>query len=324
MAMLTTRLTTLLGCEIPIQQAGMGGLPSLPLVVAVSAAGGFGMLGAAGLPAPLLTEILDRLAAQGTRPFGVNFLLPYLTDPGCVSVAARRARLVDFFYGAPDAGLVARVHTAGALAGWQVGSLAEARAAAAAGCDVISAQGIEAGGHVRGRVSMLASLARVLDAVPVPVIAAGGIGTGRAMAAALAAGADGVRIGTRLLGAAEAGIHPTYLAALIAAEAEDTVYTGAFTVNSMQAPHRVLRSSLAAAEAFAGPVVGEVALPSPGQRAAVRRFESVVPLATTTGEVAAMPLWAGESVGAIQRAQPAAEILTELARDAERLLRRWT
>ena len=108
------------------------------------------------------------------------------------------------------------------------------------------AQGIEAGGRVRGRVGLLALLDEVLGAVDVPVLAAGGTGSGRAMAAALAAGAEGVRVGTRFVAAAESDAHPAWVDRLVAARAEDTVYGRTFTA-WWDAPGRVLRSSVEAA-----------------------------------------------------------------------------
>jgi NAD(P)H-dependent flavin oxidoreductase YrpB (nitropropane dioxygenase family) len=102
---------------------------------------------------------------------------------------------------------------------------------AEAGCDLIVAQGVAAGGHIRGTVGLQALLDEVLIAVEVPVLAAGGIGTGRALAAALVEGASGARVGTRFVAAAEADAHPEYVGRLIAARAEDTVYTQAFSTN---------------------------------------------------------------------------------------------
>ena len=173
---------------------------------------------------------------------------------------------------------------------------------------------------MRGTVGLLALLGEVLGAVDVPVLAAGGIGTGRAMATALAAGADGIRVGTRFVAAAEAGVHPRYVEALIAARAENTVYTQAFSATWPDAPHRLLRSCIAAAEAFRGDTVGETARLD-GAMVPVVRFASMVPDRTTTGAIEAMSLWAGESVSAVNRVQPAAEILSELADEAETLLR---
>ncbi|HEV8163681.1 MAG TPA: nitronate monooxygenase, partial [Actinomycetota bacterium] len=102
-------------------------------------------------------------------------------------LAASRARLVEFFWADPDPALVELVHAGGALAGWQVGSVEEAERAADAGCDLVIAQGVEAGGHVRGTVALLPLLAGVLEVVTVPVLAAGGIASARSMAAVLAA-----------------------------------------------------------------------------------------------------------------------------------------
>ena len=209
------------------------------------------------------------------------------------------------------------------LASWQIGSEEEARAAADAGCDFIIAQGIEAGGHVRGQIGLLALLDAVLSAVDVPVLAAGGIGTGRALAAVLAAGADGARIGTRFVAAEEAEAHPRYVEALIAAGPSDTVRSDTFALDYPGAPHRALRSSVAAAQAFQGDVVGEVLSPSDGDRVPVRRFQKLTITRHVSGAIEAMPHWAGESVRGVTRVQPAAEIVRELAGEAERLLRRW-
>jgi len=320
--MLPTRFTKLVGCTVPIQQAGMGAAAPPELAAAVSEAGAFGMLGAArgGLNATTLAGMLDRTRKLTTRPFGVNFIM----RPGGVAArsprqfieqAASAARAVEFFYTDPNAEFVRIVHDHGALASWQVGSREEALAAAEAGCDLIVAQGIGAGGHVRGTVGLLDLLCEVLESVPeVPVLAAGGIGNGRAMAAALAAGADGVRVGTRFVAAEEAGVHPIYTEAVIAARAQDSVYTRTFHVGWPEAPHRVLRSSIDAAEAFQGEIIGKV-VNLDGTQPAVPRFSTTVADRTATGEV-------GESVSAVKRVLPAREVVRELAEEAEDLLRR--
>src|SRR5437879_4386105 len=153
---------------------------------------------------------------------------------------------------------------------------------------------------------------------------AGGIGTGRAMAAALAAGASAVRVGTRFVAAEEAGTHPVYVDKLIAAEAKDTILTEAFSANWPNAPHRVLRSCVEAVERFQGEFVGETVQPwAPGVRVPVQTRASFVADKTTTGEFDAMPLWAGESVDGVKRIQKAGEIVRELADEAERHLRKW-
>src|SRR5262249_2997241 len=191
------------------------------LVLAVAEAGGLGMLGGVMLPPQVLAGMLDDLAARTRGAFGVNFLMPFL-DRDAVPVAATRARVVEFFYGEPEAALVDAVHAGGALACWQVGSLGEAVAAARAGCDLIVAQGTEAGGHVRGRVGLLPLLNAVLDSVDIPVIAAGGIGTARDVAATLAAGAAGVGGGARLVAAPAGGAPPQDVAAPRPAGAGET------------------------------------------------------------------------------------------------------
>jgi NAD(P)H-dependent flavin oxidoreductase YrpB (nitropropane dioxygenase family) len=201
-----------------------------------------------------------------------------------------------------------------------VGSAGEARAAVDAGCDLVVAQGVEAGGHVRGTVGLLPLLDDVLAAVgrDVPVGAAGGIGTGRAMAAALAAGADAVRVGTRFLAASEADVHPEYLARLIDAGAADTVLTTAFSVMWPDAPHRVLRSAVEEADACADEIVGELVMGD--NRMPLPRFAVPCPGRTTTGRIGAMALYAGQSVGAVRRMQPAAEIVAELIDEARAAL----
>jgi nitronate monooxygenase len=326
---LTTRFTKLVGCTVPIQLAGMDALANQRLAAAVANAGGQGMVSWAGMRADNLTETLDDLRQQTAGVFGVNFLIPDFEDEPeevrqCVSVAAARAKVIDFFYHDPVPSLVEIVHQHGALACWQVGSRHEAIAAVKAGCDFIIAQGIEAGGHVRGRIGLLALLNEVLESVEVPVLAAGGIGTGRALAAVLAAGADGARVGTRFVAAEEAGAHPTYVQALIAAEADDTFYGDVFSANWANAPHRALRSSIEAAQAFEGEIVGERLNLRTGTRVPVHRFDSLTVTMDTTGSIEAMPHWAGESVDGVKRVQPAAEIVRELAGDAEALLRRWS
>ena len=304
-----TAFTELVGCELPLQLAGMGGYTDPALIAAVCEAGGFGMLGLGGAPAQFVEPILEAMTAATDKPFGVNFLMPFL-DRDAVSIAATRCRFVEFFYDDPDASLVELVHGGGALAGWQVGSAREARAAADAGCDVVIAQGTEAGGHVRGTKPLDAVLADVVSAVSVPVVASGGIGTADRVKAVLEAGASAARIGTRFLAAAESVAHPDYIAALIAASSDDTVITTAFGVGWPDAPHRVLRSSLQAAQAATEDVIGTMKMGP--MDAPVMRLSPPWPQKDTTGNVAAMSMYAGTSVDAVTKRQPAAEIVAEL------------
>ena len=292
---LSTRITELFGCRYPLQAAGMGGLSAPDLALAVAGAGGIGML--SGIDGrDVLRPQLDAVPAGAA--VGVNFLVPFL-QLEAVEEAAERAPYVELFWGEPDAPLVARIHEGGARAGWQVGSFDEARAAADAGCDVVVAQGVEAGGHVRGTLGLLPLLAEVRDSVDVPVIGGGGIGTGRQMAAALRAGADAVRVGTRFVAADEMQAHPVYVDALIASGAADTVVTTRFGDGWPDAPHRVLRSALEAGERLGDEQVWAPDWPGAG----------------ATGHIEAMALYAGTSVDGVRRRQPAAAIVEELIAD---------
>ena len=237
----------------------MGGGTGTPeLAAAVSRAGGLGMLSST-FPMPV-DEQLSRVQERTDRPVGVGFFAFELSArTGELELAARRARVVDVFWGDPDATVVERIHAGGAIAFWQVGSLDEAVAAVDAGCDAVIAQGIEAGGHVRGTTPLATLLRQVVAAVEVPVIAAGGIATGAALAGALDAGASAVRVGTRFLATAESGAHPDYVTALLAAAAGATVHTTAFGEGWPDAPHRVLRVALERAAAGAGRVVARAA-----------------------------------------------------------------
>jgi NAD(P)H-dependent flavin oxidoreductase YrpB (nitropropane dioxygenase family) len=319
--MIVTSFTKLVGVSAPIQLASMPGICTPDLVAAVADAGGLGMIGAPLMSAPVLEAALEQLSERTDGVFGVNFLIPFL-DPDCLSVAARRARVVEFFYGEPDARLVERAREFGALVSWQVGSVDEAAAAERAGCDFVVVPGTEAGGHVRGETSLLPLLSKVLDAARVPVVAAGGIATARSLAAVLACGCGGARMGTRFLAAAESGAHPGYVKALLAASAADTCLTEAFSGMWPNAPHRVLRSAIAAAEALKEDVIGEVKLAE--QVLPIQRFSVIAPTSTTTGHIDAMALYAGESVGNVTSVQPAAAIVSELVAGAERLLREAT
>lgn len=314
---ITTRFTELVGCQVPIQLAGMGATSTPELAAAVSNAGGLGML--TFITDDLSADVDATLAATAGRPFGVNFLMPFF-DRTLLEAIAHRVRIVEWFWGRPDPVLVGVAHDAGALAAWQVGSRDEAAAAADAGCDLIVAQGVEAGGHVRGTVGLLPLLDAVLGAVEVPVVAAGGIGTGRGVAAVLAAGASAARIGTRFAATRESGAHPSYKQALVRAEAADTVLTQTFSVGWPEAPHRVLRSAVQAAEALDAEQAGEAS--GGGFPPVIPRFAVQSPNRATRGHIEAMALYAGQSVTAVTAITPAADVLREIAADAEELLLR--
>src|SRR2546425_1877307 len=236
--MLQTKFTELLGCTVPLQQAGMGKIASPALAAAVADAGGLGMVSGIGAaPAEYVARILDGLRRSTSGAFGANFIVDGVRETGkldadflkVLEVAASRAPVVEFFYEQPDRELVEIAHAGDALVSWQVGSGPEAVAAEGVGCDLIVAQGTEAGGHVRGKIGLLALLGEVLPSVKVPVVAAGGIGTRRAMAAALAARASAGRGGTRVGAAGEAGGHPPAAGKLLAGGGEGTLPTEALS-----------------------------------------------------------------------------------------------
>ena len=302
----------LLRCELPIQLAPMGSVAATAaLPRAVATAGGHGMYPVLGLPPAALEPMLDALA-ESTSAFGVNFVVP-LMDRGSLELAVERAPYIDFFLADPDPALVEAVHGGGAVCGWQVESDREAKAAEAAGCDVVIAKAWESGGRKRIEgPTLLPLLDAVLEAVSLPIIAAGGIASARGVAAALAFGAQGVRVGTRFIASAESDAHPAWVRAVIDAAAEDAVVSSRFNVGLPEpGPHRVLRSSIEAAEALADENAGVLRLA--GAEVPVPRFGAQAPTRDSTGAVEAMPFYAGQSAGAVRTIQPAAEILAELA-----------
>ena len=317
-----TSFTRLVGCSVPIQQAGFGSSLNLELAAAVSGAGGLGMLGGALADEAALAAACDAVERLTAAPVGVNYIEPFFdrqAHRGVLELAAARCAVVEFFYGEPDAGLVETIHAGPALAAWQVGSVEEARRAEAAGVDFVVLQGIEAGGHVRATRGLWPLIAEALEVLSVPLVAAGGISSPRTMAAALAAGAGGVRLGTRFVATEEADFHADYQALLLAAGGGDTVYTERFEVLWPDAPHRVLRRSLDAAEAGETEVVGKMS--AGAERIDVPRFAAFAPVGDAEGEVAAMACYAGEGVGSIDSVRPAAEIVTEFSAAAAALLR---
>jgi nitronate monooxygenase len=291
----------------------MGGISSPDLAVAVADAGGLGTVSALGVPAAALVHRLADMRRRTSGVLSANVLLAD-TDEDLVVAAAEEVRVVDFFWFDPSPRLVELVHRAGALVCWQVGSVDEARAAADAGCDLIAAQGREAGGHVRGNRPLLALLDEVLDAVPVPVLAAGGIADARTFAAVMAAGADGARIGTRFVAATESAAHPAYKQALVDAAGDCTVISGAFArgcpLCATRPRHRVLRSAVERVAALDSDVVGTLTVGD--RRTPLPRGAGIPPVTAVDGDVAAMALYAGTGVGAVTAIQPAADLISDL------------
>jgi len=205
--MISTAFTKMLGIRHPVVQAGMGGVSRAELAAAVSNAGGLGILGMIRMSPDIIREQIRKTRALTDLPFGVNLVPPVASASGFEAQLAvcieERVPVLSLFWCDP-APFVERCHAAGMIVLHQVPSTDEARSAAAAGVDVVVAQGVEAGGHGRGQLGILTLLPSVVEAVsPLPVLAAGGIIDGRGLAAALALGAQGVWVGTRFLASAE-------------------------------------------------------------------------------------------------------------------------
>jgi nitronate monooxygenase len=310
-----TPVCELLGIERPIVQAPMAAIPRL--AAAVSNAGALGMV--------TLTWSADTgavvrdTAALTTRPFGGNFVLTGDHHRHLDQALEAGLRIVSFMWGDPG-GYIEPVHDAGGIVMHTVGSAEEARRAVASGADVIVAQGWEAGGHVWGKVATLPLVPAVVDAVaPVPVIAAGGIGDARGVAAVLALGAQAAWLGTRFLLANEMPIHADYRRLLLAAtETDPQWYPNLYDVGWPDSPHRALRNSTARAWEAAGrprddlrPGAGDVIAHFASGEAIVR-YEPAPPMAGTTGEIEPLSLWAGQSVALARQPQSAADIVEEL------------
>ena len=231
-----TRLTDVLGIEHPVMLAGMAGVATADLVVAVCEAGGFGCLGAATMTTDQVVQEIRAIKARTGRPFGVDLLTAMPGDlAGQVGqVIAEGARVFVAGLGIPGA-VVDMCHRHGVLVASMCGKVTHARRAVDAGCDLVVAQGTEAGGHT-GRVATLALVPAVIDAVGdiVPVVAAGGIVDGRGLAAALCLGADGVWVGTRFVATPEAQTVRGYKEALIHAAEDATTVTRAYSGKTMR------------------------------------------------------------------------------------------
>ncbi len=308
----------MLGIQRPIVQAPMASAAVPELAAAVCNAGGLGTVALTWLADP--AAMVRATAALTDRPFAGNLVLEWDQHRRLDESLEAGLRLVSLFWGDP-APYVERVHVAGGLVMHTVGSAEDARRAVASGVDVIVAQGWEAGGHVRGKVATLPLVPAVVDAVaPVPVIAAGGIGDARGVAAVIALGAQAAWVGTRFLLADETPIHDAYRRRLIeAAETETEWYANLYDGGWPDAPHRTLRNETAERWKRAGrPAPG--ARPGEGEEVArlasgepLLRYSSAMALEGATGDLGALSLWAGQSVGVVRRRQPAAEIVAELA-----------
>jgi nitronate monooxygenase len=323
-ATIATPLTATLGCRHPIISAGMGGPARSELAAAVSAAGGFGLLGMVRESPELIGREIAAVKRRTDRPFGVN-LIPFCTEPKLLqdelAVCFNAGVPAMCFFWEVYPKIVEQAKRAGCLVLYQVGSLEDAILAQSAGADVVIAQGVEAGGHVRGRVPLGVLLPQIVGKLKVPIVASGGIATGRDLAAALALGADGVQCGTVFVASQESFAHDYHKERIVAAKAGDTVHTDLFAINwPPNSPVRVLKNSLteAAGDKLWGhhpdklprEVIGEE------EGKPVHKFDTNSPLRNMTGDFEKFALFAGEGSAQVTAIRPAAAIIESMMEEA--------
>jgi NAD(P)H-dependent flavin oxidoreductase YrpB (nitropropane dioxygenase family) len=297
---------------------GMATGTSVPLVAAVSNAGGLGTLGIGRTQAEQIPKDIAAIREATKGPFGVNFLLFLTREPAIDAALSARPPVFSAAWARADQdlrALFARAHEAGSQVMYMAGSVREARRAKAAGADVIVAQGTEGGGHV-GWMASMAILPMIVDAVgPTPVLAAGGIADGRGLAAALALGAQGALLGTRFLATKESPLHPNFKQALLDSDGHDTVLTEIPDIARATVwPGAMARSRR---NAFIERWMGrewELRARQPEAAAALQR-------ALETGDADNTSLLIGQDAGLIQDIPPAGEIVERIVVEAEALLR---
>ena len=316
--MLRTRFSELLGLRYPVVSAPMTGHSGGRLAAAVSRAGGLGSFGGIDAEGPGWVPEQAALVRERTdRPFCVGFITPFLpmAEESFEAALEAKAPVIAFSFSDPQPWL-ARAKAAGAIVMCQAQTIEGAREAVAAGTDILVAQGNEAGGHT-GMLSMLPFLSRVVEEFPdVPVLAAGGIASGRALAAALTAGADGAWMGTAFLATPEAVEVPdAYKQRVVESDGQDTEYTRVYDlIDGLPWPDgiagRVYRSAFVREwHGRDGEIVDrreELA----GQTSKAYRKDP---------EVAAV--YMGQSAGQVRAIRPAADVLRDVCDEAERILR---
>lgn len=306
---LHTKITELLGIEYPIIQGGMAWTATWELAAAVSNAGGLGVIGAGHMPTDLLREQIRAAKAATDRPFGVNLMLltPHI-DELVQMVLDEGVHAVTTGAGNPGKYMTA-LQEKGIKVLPIAPSTALARRLEQGGADAIIGEGMEAGGHI-GELTTMVLVPQLVDAVSIPIIAAGGIADGRGIAAAFALGAEGVQMGTRFMCAQECTIHPDVKARVLKARDRDTVVTGVSTGH----PVRVLKNKLSRQ-------IEE--LDKANEPARIEALGAgKLALAMRQGDVEMGSLMAGQCAAMVDRIQPAAEIIGELVDEAEDVMRR--
>lgn len=304
-----TRVTELLGIETPIIQGGMAWVAESHLAAAVSAAGGFGILGSATAPADVVRNWIKEIKETTDKPFGVNIMLmsPYAEE---VAHLAAEEQVAAVTTGAGNPGKFVKLwKDAGVKVMPVVASVAMAKLMERAGADAIIAEGCEAGGHI-GEITTMALLPQVVDAVSVPVIGAGGVGDGRGVAAAFMLGAEGVQIGTRFVVADESIVHDNYKERIIGCKDIDSAVTGRSTGHPVRSIRNRLTKEYAQLEA-SGASAEEIEQFAAG---ALRK-------AVVEGDVVYGSVMAGQIAGLIKKRQSCKEIITELMAEAELLFK---
>jgi NAD(P)H-dependent flavin oxidoreductase YrpB (nitropropane dioxygenase family) len=321
---LTTPLCRTLGIEAPVLSVGFGPGASPELAAAVSNAGGLGVLGLSNAPADLVHARVSRTRELTDRPFGVNLLLHYENADETMALCLDAGVDIFVLFWGDVEQHVEQAHARGATVLLQVGSVAEAKRAAAAGVDAVIAQGVEAGGHVRGTTALSVLVPAIVDAVaPLPVGASGGIADGRGLAAALVLGAQIVSLGTRFVASNEAYVRDEWKERIVGATAHDTAYFEALFDAHWAAPHRALRNRIVADFEATGEkqdgTIGEYVRFN-GEVAQVQRYLPFMATPDFHGDLEQAPLWAGQSVELVHEIKDAATIVAELVRDAETAL----
>lgn len=326
---LKTEFCSLVGCDYPIIQAGMGGVARWELAAAVSAAGAFGCLGMVRESADRIRSEIRAVRQRTDRPFGVN-LIPAATPPQLF--AQELAACIDenvehivYFWDVVPAAIDA-AKRGGCKVLYQVGSVEDAVEAEAAGADVIIAQGVEGGGHVHGHVTSLTLLPQVINAVKIPVIASGGFADGASLIAAIALGSAGVHCGTVFVASEESFAHQIHKERIIQARETETVHTDAFAINwPPQSPVRVLANKTTQClndrlwgysdQSFPHDAIAEE------EGRPVYRFSTDSPLRSMTGELDQLALFAGQVTGQVNEIRPAAMIVDQMIRHARQRLK---
>jgi enoyl-[acyl-carrier protein] reductase II len=307
-----TPICDLLGVEHPVLLAGMGGVSYAEVCAAVSEAGGFGSLGMAGLPPSFIADQMARVKDLTDKPFGVDLLTaqPETLTASVDVIIKGGARAFIAGLGVPVA-IITELKAAGVVVMCMAGNVKHAVKAAEAGCDVIIAQGTEGGGHT-GSVASVALWPQVVDAVPIPVVAAGGLFDGRGLAAALAFGCVGVWMGTRFIASVEAHAGQPYKDAILKMSESDTVISKVFTGKTLRAI--VNDSNRDFDNRTAKPFVAQVA-----ESVQLNRLG---PIAGVVDDVdpATQCLAAGQGGGGVRDIPPAGEIVRRTMAVAEAVL----